>query len=134
MPPVSEPGHLIENKGVRQRPDEGYRRWFLNSYFDLIFWYAQEDGELIGFQFCYGKPYNERAYTCGTGFQSHHFVSSRDTNSKVHTIGTAVLQGDAGAIPPRVVQRFKRERGQLDQELARIVLEKIGAFNTAAAG
>ncbi len=42
---------LIEVKEVRQIEDEGLRRWFTDSYFDLILWY-EEDGKKIGRASC----------------------------------------------------------------------------------
>jgi len=30
---------ITENRSVRQRPEEGFRRWFLNEFFDIIIWY-----------------------------------------------------------------------------------------------
>lgn len=33
---------LVENKNVRQRKDEGVRRWFLDDYFDFIVWYNKD--------------------------------------------------------------------------------------------
>ncbi len=68
--------NLTENKSVRQRPEEGYRRWFLNEYFDIIFWYNKKNGNLIGFQICYNKRGNEKAFTWELKTKSHHFVNT----------------------------------------------------------
>ena len=43
---------LKENLEVRQRENEGWRRWFVNSYFELIVWYEIKGGQLTGFQLC----------------------------------------------------------------------------------
>ena len=48
---------LTEFKGVRQREEEGIRRWFFDDYFDLIIWY-DNNHQIEGFQLCYDKNYN----------------------------------------------------------------------------
>ena len=53
---------LTEFKGVRQREEEGIRRWFFNNYFDLIIWYDNSN-QIEGFQLCYDKENNEKALT-----------------------------------------------------------------------
>ena len=121
---------IIENKQVRQRPEEGFRRWFMNRYFDIILWYDKPDGQLLGFQFCYGKPYDERAYTFATSFTSHHFVSSHTTDFREHPLATAVLKGDAGLIPEAVIEKFRDDSYNLDQDLLTLILDKIGEYNS----
>ena len=120
---------LVENKEVRQRPDEGFRRWFVNRHYDIIFWYDREGGSLIGFQFCYGKPYHEKAYTCGETFSSHRYVSSYLSDSGAGVLETAILKGTAGLIPDEEIERFREEQGDLDPDLAEIIIEKMEDFN-----
>jgi hypothetical protein len=55
---------LVERTGVLQKPGDGFRRWFTDSYFDLIIWYTDAaEKEITGFQLCYDKGYKERALT-----------------------------------------------------------------------
>ena len=118
---------LIENKDVRQRPEEGFRRWFVNSHYDVIFWYDRQGGILSGFQFCYGKPYHEKAYTCGDSYSSHRYVSSYLSDSGAGVLETAILK--AGIIPEEEIERFSFERGELEPELADLVISKLQDFN-----
>ena len=52
---------LNEIANLRQISEEGHRRWFTDSYFDLIVWYERDGATLAGFQLCYDKEGEERA-------------------------------------------------------------------------
>ncbi len=120
---------LSENRDVRQRPDEGYRRWFVNEYFDLILWYESIRGELTGFQLCYDRHVDERAFTWQRDRRSNHYVSDRVDGRGIASMATAVLHGDAGSVPEDVLSRLNRERGELDAHLLQLITEKITEYN-----
>lgn len=121
---------LVENKNVRQRPDEGFRRWFVNEYFDLIVWYeSASSDEPTGFQLCYSRHLNERAFTWQRNKQSSHFVSSGSDQRGMPWIATAVLHGDAGPVPDEVFARLREEQGELDDALLERVIETARAYN-----
>lgn len=120
---------LVENQGVRQRPDEGFRRWFVNDYFDLIVWYESNGGELTGFQLCYGRHVDERAFTWQRGKQGSHFVSSGADERGMPWIATAILHGDAGEVPESVLDRLAADQGDLDDDLLAVVTERARAYN-----
>ncbi len=121
---------LSENKRVRQRAKEGYRRWFLNSFFDIILWYDRRGGGLTGFQFCFQKNKAERAFTWTSKYQSSHIVSDSSAEAGMGHLGSAILQGDGGTIPETVIERFKRESGDLDNDIKELIVSKIRAYNT----
>ena len=46
-----------------RQPDENLnRRWFSDSFFDLIVW-EDKQGDIIKFELCYDKNKNEHSYT-----------------------------------------------------------------------
>jgi hypothetical protein len=110
---------LQQIKNVRQRPEEGFRLWYANEYFDLIFWYEEEDGFIRGFQFCYGKPHSEKAYTWEIDSSSHHYIKDGKFNA------TGMLQGDAGELPPHVLDQFQKYKGELPDALMHFILSKL---------
>lgn len=120
---------IVENKNVRQRPEEGYRRWFLNNYFDVIVWYESAKGELLGFQLCYNRAVDERAFTWQKNKRSNHFVSSGSDERGTPWIATAVLHGDAGEIPKEVLSRLQEEQGELDEDLLTLIIDQAETFN-----
>ncbi|MFP4210633.1 MAG: hypothetical protein ACLFR8_05275 [Alkalispirochaeta sp.] len=120
---------LVENKNVRQRPEEGFRRWFLNDYFDVIVWYESAAGELTGFQLCYNRTVDERAFTWQRNKRSSHFVSSGSDERGRPWIATAVLHGDAGAVPADVIERLRQEQGDLDDDLLELIVTAAGEYN-----
>lgn len=122
---------LSENRGVRQRPDEGFRRWFVNDYFDLIVWYEHRDGPMVGFQLCYSRGIDERAFTWNRGTRSSHYVSAGG-DERAHWLATAVLHGDAGPVPQHVVDRLREERGDVEDTLLGVIEREIGDYNARA--
>lgn len=121
---------IKENLEVRQRDNEGWRRWFVNDFFDIILWYSKKDGELIGFQVCYGRgTADERAYTYEFSSQSHHFVAEGQKPNSLGKLGTAILTGHAGRIPQHVLDKLVDEAGDLPSNMLRLILEKAGEFN-----
>lgn len=120
---------LVENKDVRQRPDEGFRRWFVNEYFDLILWYEYAESDLSGFQLCYSRHVGERAFTWQRNRQSSHFVSSGSDDRGVPWIATAILHGDAGPVPEHVLDRLQQEQGELEDTVLEHVLTTVRAYN-----
>ena len=121
---------ITENRKVRQRVKEGYRRWFVNSFFDIIVWYDKPGGDLIGFQFCFQKNKSERAFTWTREYQSSHIVSDASTGFGIGHLGSAILQGDGGMIPETVIERFERESGEIDKDIKELIIGKIRAYNS----
>ncbi|MFA7567003.1 MAG: hypothetical protein WCY01_08260 [Alkalispirochaeta sp.] len=121
---------LVENKNVRQRPEEGFRRWFVNEYFDVIIWYESAAGELVGFQLCYDRSVNERAFTWRRGKRGSHYVSSGSDERGRPWIATAVLHGDAGPVPAEVLDRLKNEQGELDDHNLDLIVGHVQSYNT----
>jgi hypothetical protein len=120
---------LSENRSVRQRPEEGFRRWFLNEFFDIIVWYESSKGEPTGFQLCYNRNIDERAFTWQRGKQSSHYVSSGSDEPRVPSIATAILHGDAGPVPEDVLSRLEADQGELDADLLDAILTRARDFN-----
>ncbi len=54
---------LKEIEGVRQIPEDGPRRWFVDDNMDLIVWYDETHSEITGFQLCYDKKSVQRCLT-----------------------------------------------------------------------
>ena len=120
---------LTENRNVRQRPEEGFRRWFLNEYFDLIFWYESAQGELTGFQLCYSRNVTERAFSWYRNKRGSHFVSSGADQRGIRSFATAILHGDAGPVPEEVLRRLREEQGELDDDLLELVISAAREYN-----
>jgi hypothetical protein len=124
---------LSEIKTVRQRPTEGYRRWYVNSYFDVILWNDKLDGELIGFQLCYSRNKSERAFTWTREYQSSHHVSHGFGQLGTGHMATAILQGDGGPIPPAVIERFTLESTEMPPSARELILERLHDYNARRA-
>jgi len=124
---------LSENKTVRQRYGDGYRRWFLDDYFDLIIWYDDSKRNLIGFQLCYEKLQNERAVTYKIEndriIRSHRYItSSLAVPPKKDAQMTAILKGDADRLNPEVIEKFLKEFGKLEEDLKLFIVKELNEF------
>jgi hypothetical protein len=114
---------LVEIKQVKQFKDEGYRRWFMDRYFDLIVWY-DDYGKIKGFQMCYDKDNMERSLTWNQkgGFQ-HNKIDSGEKPG--HAKMTPILVSDGLFSKNEIAERFKKESKKIDKKVAAFVYEKI---------
>ncbi|MCD1653592.1 hypothetical protein K7J14_02620 [Treponema zuelzerae] len=122
---------LTENLTVRQRDDEGYRKWYLNSYFDLIVWYSSKGGALIGFQICYSRNFQEKAFTWTPQYRSNRLVSDTYFEKGVSHMSSGILEGEGGLIPENVIQKFVFESNNLEVEEKKLVVDKMTDYNAA---
>jgi hypothetical protein len=119
---------LYEFHDVKQYPEEGFRRWFLDDYFDLIIWYDNNQN-LIGFQLCYDKNFNEHAITWhknpqnDNGSYIHTRVDSGDLT--FHAKGTPILAADGQFAKLDISQKFKEASQKIEPEIAQFVYQKL---------
>ncbi len=116
---------LRELRNVRQDPDERYRRWFEDEYFDLIVWY--EGGEIYGFQLCYDTQGRERALTWirGQGF-SHNRID--DGEKTVGKPMTPILVQDGLFDKALVGEKFRAASAEIDPAIAELVSGVLRRF------
>jgi hypothetical protein len=75
---------LREVRKVRQIKGESRRRWFDDDYFDLIVWFGEED-EIVGFQLCYDRRGEQKAFTWQQefGYMHHRVDQGEDKPGKL---------------------------------------------------
>ena len=118
---------LKEVGKVRQVRNEGPRRWFADSYFDLVVWYDDSDN-IIGFQLCYDKTKNERALTWQSEGGFHHDrIDDGEVPFRIKR--TPIIVKDGVFEKRKIAERFKKESSELDQDLANFVYEKISEYH-----
>jgi len=117
---------LSEVRNVRQIQGEGTRRWFRDSYFDLIVWYG-DDGSLIGFQLCYDKQGREQAFTWrrNHGCQ-HERIDAGETPG--HSRMTPAIVADGSFPHERVAELFLKESVAVDPEIACLVYDTVSRY------
>lgn len=121
---------LREIKDV-QKPNEPYRRWFEDNYFDLIVWYKSESSkkmkEIIGFQLCYNRFSNEKALTW---FKDKGFTHDTVDDSKTFGIKyTPILVADGIFPTENITIKFKDRSKNIDKEIVNLVLDKIKEYD-----
>jgi len=98
-------------------------RWFSDDYFDLIVWYS-EQGKVTGFQLCYDKKWDERAYTWKEKQTPiHERIDSGETSPLKNMAPILVPDG----IMPRdeLIGRFRENAAVLDPALFELVMSKL---------
>lgn len=120
---------LREWKGVRQRPEEGPRRWFADEDMDLIVWY-RDDGSIRGFQLCYGKQSVQHALTwLSDRGHSHARVDDGEAGREGASKQTPMLVEDGSLDAMRLAERFAREAREIDSRVRSFVCEKLHAMS-----
>ncbi len=119
---------LDERKDVRQIEDEGFRRWFTDSSFDLIVWYEDDSmKKTVGFQLCYDKQGTERALTWrAKGGYLHNRVDDGEVpySNKM----TPVLVQDGAFDNVNIREMFLKSAAALEPELTELVKAKLDQY------
>jgi hypothetical protein len=116
---------LQEVPNVRQRPDEGFRRYFTSEYFRLWVWYAHDRKSIIGFQLLYGGHDEEKEITwMKKGVFSHHRVSDEQSFSGAAK-QTQMLEGDAGKVRASTIYLFRRYASKIEHGIVELVVRRI---------
>jgi hypothetical protein len=109
---------LTEIKHTRQIPNEGYRRWFTDEFFDLIVWYLK--GKIDGFQLCYDKGEKERAITWRSSMGYSH--DKIDDGERVfYNKMTPILIANGTFERDIIAEKFRRAATHMDKEIVSFV-------------
>ena len=121
---------LSEIANTRQIENEGHRRWFTDSYFDLIVWYERKGSTIAGFQLCYDKQREERALTWrrGEGFD-HKRIDDGDVTGRMKM--TPVLVPDGAFDYSAIAARFHRESERIDPGVRKFVYKTLTNYAQA---
>ena len=115
---------LNEIANLRQVSGEGFRRWFTDSYFDLIVWYEPGAKQIAGFQLCYDKERDERALTWRRGESfDHKRIDDGEVSGRIKM--TPVLVPDGTFDYAAIAERFRRESENIDPEIREFVHNKL---------
>ena len=101
---------LAEVKNVRQIPEEGLRRWFMDNDMDLILWYDGDEKKMIGFQISYDKRSVQRTIT---------WKSSDEGRTR------STLTCDGPYNKKRIVRLLEQKGGELDEEILQFILLQL---------
>lgn len=117
---------LREIPNIRQHNQEAHRRWFHCAEQDLYLWQASNNGNIIAFQLCYGKPDRQHAlyWRLDQGF-AHLEVDDGETgygNQTPILISDGVFPADAA------LQRFLALAAELPDDIVAFIQEKIAHY------
>jgi len=115
---------LSEIPHIKAIQDEPRRRWFADEEFDLIVWY-EADELVVGFQLCYDKQKNQRAFTWrAPGYSRHDRVDDGENNPGRYK-ATPILVSDGAFAAADVAERFKAAGSDIDGSISSLVIQKI---------
>ncbi len=114
----------IPHEFVKQNRGEPLRRWFDNNYFDLLIW-ENSSGEIVGFQLCYDKYYNQHALTWKrqTGY-SHNKVDDGEGRPGKYK-ASPLLGLDDFFDYEKIADKFKKYSKNIDVNVSTFVYNKI---------
>jgi hypothetical protein len=109
-----------EIPNVTQHPDTpGYRRWFRDTGWDLIVWYASDD-HIRGFQLCHDTLGPEHAVTWHEGSRLTHNRVDTGEGSPMHDLSPVLVPGEI-APSTRILDGFSARAATLETEIVRAV-------------
>ena len=115
---------LREIHNPKQYPEEGFRRWFTDDYFDLIVWYEDDKKTITGFQLTYDKERKERALTWkSTGSYTHMGVDDGEIYGGYKM--SPVLVSDGAFNKNSIARKFKKAASTMDQDVASFVYRRL---------
>ncbi|MBN2657953.1 MAG: hypothetical protein JXR86_12900 [Spirochaetales bacterium] len=104
---------MTEIENVRQIPDEGLRRWFIDKDMDLILWYEDDKADPTGFQISYDKRSVQRT------------VTWKSTDS-----GRSTLTCDGPYNRMRLIRLMEQKGTNLEPELLKLILGSLRSHTT----
>jgi hypothetical protein len=116
---------MEEIKSVYQKEDGIFRRWFTDSYFDLVIWYDLKN-QIIGFQLCYDIRGNEKAITYSEGVFSHNKIDQGEDNPNKNL--TPILVADGIFDESIVLPKFIDSSITIDNTIREYVISKIDEY------
>ncbi len=116
---------LREIRNVKQYPGQLFRRWFNDELLDLFVWY-DAGGRIAGFQLCFDKDKQERAWTYTD--ENGYSLDDVDADGSAWDMSSPVLV--PGTEFPRVrLLAQLGERGEaLDRRLFEYLTEKLKEY------
>ena len=118
---------LFEIKPVSQFEGEMLRRWVDDDegFFDLIAW-INDEGNVSGFQLCYGITAQERAITWLGGAFSHRNV---DTGDESPLSNDSSILADTAVFPiTDLIDRFRESSCNIDPVVRNTLIERLAEF------
>jgi hypothetical protein len=115
---------LREITNVKQIEGEPRRRWFSDPALDLFVWY-DDDANIIKFQLCYDKGFNEHALTWSqvAGY-AHHGVD--DGESGIYQMKSSPILVPDGVVDTENVTGLFTDLGQkIDHDIFEFVITHI---------
>ena len=118
---------LREIPNVRQRPEEGFRRYFDCPLFRLWVFYTKDKSSIEGFQLFIGTNPEQRELAIIWSLSGDKFIYQEvEPHDERGFMGMSPIFGKTlQHIPPITVSFFRQDAQNIDQELVRFITTKI---------
>ena len=119
---------LYEIEGIKSYENEPKRRWFFDHDIDLTVWFDEAE-RIVGFQICYDKLENPRAFTWWqkTGYH-HHKIDDGERLETTARKGIPILILDGPFNKKKIATLFKQKSKEIDRDIAFFVYDRIAQF------
>ncbi|MBI9106168.1 MAG: hypothetical protein JEZ04_05435 [Spirochaetales bacterium] len=115
---------LYEFRKVQQK-EKGYRRLFLDEFFDLYVWYDKKGGDIIGFELCYNKDSDEHSIIWKQNKGYLHTEIDSGENNPGHSKQSPISLIDGYFDKKKVSKRFLESSLNLENEIVDLVNNRI---------
>ncbi|MDC1287631.1 hypothetical protein N8198_07085 [Gammaproteobacteria bacterium] len=117
---------LREIKNVSRKKNEPEKRWFSSSSMDLFIWF-DTDNSIVGYQFTYDKPHNEKALVWSVENGLSHMKVDDGSGSGKHP-GSPLLVQDGVANPDKIISMLRKNIGGLEPAIENFIVSNIEEY------
>jgi len=118
---------LREIRNVKQYPGQLFRRWFNDELLDLFVWY-DAGGRIAGFQLCFDKDKQERAWTYTD--ENGYSLDDVDADGSAWDMSSPVLVPGTEFPRVRLLAQLGERSAVLDRRLFEYLMEKLEAYGS----
>jgi len=118
---------LREIRNVKQYPGQLFRRWFNDELLDLFVWY-DAGGRIAGFQLCFDKDKQERAWTYTD--ENGYSLDDVDADGSAWDMSSPVLVPGTEFPRVRLLAQLGERSAVLDRRLFEYLMEKLEAYRS----
>lgn len=117
---------LAEIRSAANHIGGARRRWFCSANMDLFLWQG-ETNEILGFQFCYDKDYQQRMFSwfADSGYQHCH-IDNGEASPKRNM--SPILLANAAPYNHDLISRFCASAVNIDSQIMECVTQHLDHF------
>lgn len=115
---------MYKLKNPLQKDDGIRNEWYVNDYFDLVVWFDEENDDILGFQLCYDKLYNEHSLT----YKKNGRIQHNKIESSFSFNGSPLVIANGEFKSFHIVKKFENDSINIDSHIREEVLNRLNEY------